>query len=29
MPSLSDFDFVYRTLKDVTDKLMDLQPNKV
>lgn len=24
MPSLQDFDFVYRTLKDVADKLMEL-----
>lgn len=29
MPSLSDFDYVYRTLKDVSDKLMELQPEKV
>jgi hypothetical protein len=29
LPSLEDFDFVYRGLKDVSDKLMDLQPEKV
>lgn len=29
LPSLQDFDYVYRGLKDVSDKLMELQPEKV
>jgi hypothetical protein len=29
LPSLADFDQVYRGLKDVADKLMELQPDKV
>jgi len=28
LPSLSDFDFVYRGLKDVSDKMIELQPHK-
>lgn len=28
LPCLSDFDFVYRGLKDVSDKLIELQPHK-
>ena len=29
LPCLQDFDYVYRVLKDVSDKLMELQPEKV
>jgi hypothetical protein len=29
LPCLADFDFVYRAMKDVSDKLIDLQPEKV
>lgn len=29
LPSLADFDFVFRGMKDVSDKLIDLQPEKV
>lgn len=29
LPSLEDFDQIYRALKDVSDKLMELQPDKV
>lgn len=29
LPCLADFDFVYRGMKDVSDKLVDLQPEKV
>ena len=29
LPCLQEFDLVYRGLKDVTDKLMELQPDKV
>lgn len=28
LPCLTDFDFIYRGLKDVSDKLIELQPNK-
>mmetsp|Transcript_7119 Transcript_7119/g.12013 ORF Transcript_7119/g.12013 Transcript_7119/m.12013 type:complete len:281 (-) Transcript_7119:32-874(-) len=28
LPSLQEFDYVYRGLKDVSDKLIDLQPDK-
>lgn len=29
LPCLPDFDFVYRGMKDISDKLVDLQPEKV
>ena len=29
LPCLSDFDFIYRGMKDVSDKLVELQPEKV
>ena len=29
LPCLEDFDAVYRGLKDVADKMMELQPEKV
>lgn len=29
LPCLADFDFVYRGMKDVSDKLIELQPDKV
>ena len=29
LPCLADFDFVYRAMKDVSDKLIELQPEKV
>ena len=29
LPCLEDFDLVYRGLKDVADKMMELQPEKV
>ena len=29
LPCLADFDFVYRGMKDVSDKLIELQPEKV
>lgn len=29
LPSLADFDFVFRGMKDVSDKFVDLQPEKV
>ena len=29
LPCLSDFDYVYRAMKDVSDKLIELQPDKV
>ena len=29
MPCLADFDFIYRGMKDVSDKLIELQPDKV
>lgn len=29
LPCLSDFDFVYRGMKDVSDKMIELQPEKV
>jgi hypothetical protein len=29
LPSLADFDFVFRGMKDVSDKFIDLQPEKV
>jgi len=29
LPCLSDFDFIYRGMKDVSDKLIDLQPEKI
>lgn len=29
LPSLADYDYVYRVLKDVADKLMEMQPQKV
>jgi hypothetical protein len=29
LPCLADFDFVYQAMKDVADKLIDLQPEKV
>jgi hypothetical protein len=29
LPSLADFDFVYRGLKEVSDKFIELQPQKV
>lgn len=29
LPCLADFDFIYRAMKDVSDKLIELQPEKV
>ena len=29
LPSLQDFDFVFRGMKDVSDKFIELQPEKV
>ena len=29
LPCLSDFDYIYRAMKDVSDKLIELQPEKV
>ncbi len=29
LPCLADFDFIYRGMKDVSDKLIELQPEKV
>ena len=29
LPCLADFDFIYRAMKDVSDKLIELQPDKV
>jgi len=29
LPSLADFDFVYRGMKEVSDKFIELQPEKV
>jgi hypothetical protein len=29
LPCLADFDYVYRAMKDVSDKLIDLQPEKI
>ena len=29
LPCLSDFDYIYRAMKDVSDKLIELQPGKV
>ena len=29
LPCLADFDFVFRGMKDVSDKLVELQPDKV
>lgn len=29
LPSLADFDFVFRGMRDVSDKLCELQPEKV
>ena len=29
LPCLADFDFIYRGMKDVSDKLIELQPDKV
>jgi len=29
LPSLADFDFVYRGLKEVSDRFIELQPKKV
>ena len=29
LPCLADLDFVYRGMKDVSDKLIELQPEKV
>ena len=29
LPCLADFDFIYRGMKDVSDQLIDLQPEKV
>ena len=29
LPCLSDFDYIYRAMKDVSDKLIELQPDKV
>ena len=29
LPSLADFDFVFRGMKDVSDIFVDLQPEKV
>ncbi len=29
LPCLQEFDYIYRGLKDVSDKLMELQPEKV
>lgn len=29
LPSLQEFDYIYRGLKDVSDRLMELQPEKV
>ena len=28
LPCLQDFDFIYRGLKDVSDKMLELQPSK-
>ena len=29
LPCLADFDFIYRGMKDVSDQLIDLQPEKI
>merc|ERR1712083_662497 len=29
LPCLSDFDYIYRSMKDVSDKMIELQPEKV
>ena len=29
LPCLEDFDLVYRGLKDIADRMMELQPDKV
>ena len=29
MPSLEDFDYVYRCLKVISDKMVEMQPDKV
>ena len=29
LPCLADFDFVYRGMKDASDKLVELQPEKI
>ena len=29
LPCLQDFDYIYRAMKDVSDKLIELQPDKV